>query len=160
MSHLDLRPQIRVGNRTVLASQANTAGTYTIHWLDNENRAKKIEFYADLSLYKILYTDLLLPLKLQVSEHQTNHPKVACECQSLRVKIAENSYKFDLSRFDEAGKLSTRTACIEDALGYLLTTTTFSADGAFVVRSNYHYDNSMTLESVQDYDSFGNLISA
>ncbi|WP_320822749.1 hypothetical protein [Reinekea sp.] len=160
MSHSDLRPQIRVDNRTVQASQASAAGTYTIHWLDNEDRAKKIEFYADLSLYKILYPDLLLPLQLQVSEHQCNHPMVACECHSLRQKIAENSYKFDISRFDAAGKLTTRTACIEDAQGHLLTTTTFSADGAFVVRSNYHYDNGMTLESVQDYDSFGNLISA
>ncbi|MFT4675022.1 MAG: hypothetical protein ACI9PX_000669 [Reinekea sp.] len=160
MSNLALRPEIRVDNRTVPAAQAAEASTYTIHWLDHRDRAKKIEYYVDLTLSKIDYIDLLVPLLDQVDEHRLAHPQVACECQTLRQKIAENSYKFDINRFDSTGRLTTRSACIEDTQGLRITETTFTADGAFVVRSNYHYAPNMTLVSVQHYDSFGNIVSS
>lgn len=160
MSNFALRPEIRIDNRTVAAAQAAEAGTYSIHWFDHRNRVKKIEHYVDLTLSQIDYIDLLVPLQEQVNEHLLAHPQVACECQTLRQKIAENSYKFDINRFDIAGKLTTRSACIEDTHGLRITDTTFTGDGAFVVRSNYHYASNRTLVSVQHYDSFGNVVSS
>jgi hypothetical protein len=160
MSNLALRPEIRIDSRTVAAAQAAEAGTYSIHWFDQRDRAKRIEHYVDLTLLKIDYIDLLVPLQGHVNEHLLAHPQVACECRTLRQKIAENSYKFDINRFDTAGKLTTRSACIEDTQGLRITETTFTADGAFVVRSNYHYAPNMTLVSVQHYDSFGNVVSS